>query len=255
MSDLKKIVIRLKDGPFGSETPWAEVDGDVATLSNNCWFAPLGIGDKVKVQPNGDGDLQVVDLLERDPETHLFRALTISEEEIDNEIDVDEMDARGRWVTFWHQLEEAGVSACAEGGYTGASGVMSFSVKGAMTADEVENLYETVSSLAETNRIYVHLWAAPDDDLTDEEIRDHFDFTLFEGLPKFHTTYRAQNDDHWPPSPEFRNWVQDMAERDPRVAADLERGRYDRVELLISRFLTDPQDLVPLDGPIWKEDE
>jgi hypothetical protein len=252
---MDKITIRVKEGPVGSETPWAEIEGGVATLKNDCWFVRLGHGDKVRVEKDGDDCYQVVELLERNPESYSWQVLLITEEEVESGSFPDEMESRGRWVTFEHDLEQAlaPIQFSAEGGHSIGPGLFTLSIEGAFTADEVMEIDEHIHNLATEHRITAYAWTSPDDDLGAEEILEDIEFSLFEGLPRTNTTYRAADDNFWPPDPKFRQWVQELADTDPRVAKDLEAIRYDRVVTLIQRMMTPPEDLVPLDGPIWED--
>lgn len=266
------IVLDSPDIPYGVETPWAEVvgvigpDEAIATLQNTSFFVPIAYGDTVRVQRNVDGEWQVVEVLFRSPHT-TWAVYLVSTEEVEAANMPDQDEQKLRASNLEEKLTESGITEVIISGAIGVAPLLTITCKEPAILTDFEQALERAADQLDLTAFE---FTTPLDDLTDPELFDEIDFTLRTEtrFPSTNSTYDALTDSHWAaflgltaenlPSKvhtEFCEWLNGSVQRDQRVATDLENGRYDRVELLISRQMTDPADLEPLDGPIWKDAE
>lgn len=284
-----KVVVQL-DGSlgYGSESPWAEVtevwapadtlNRVIVELTNTCFLTRLAFGDTVMVQENADERWQVIDVIARGP-LYTWTVYLTNEAEIAAGVKVDEMRQRERVQLLDHRLTkwmaaefpndewrrpsppEPRRMFVASG--VGIAPVAMVHFDSADLADSINSFEAALHDITDELDLLVDVHTSPDDELG-QGIFDDIEFRLITEptVPDTGSTYDAFSDPYWEveladfhvtSSQIIRDLVNSLVRTDPRVAADLEAGRYDRVKQLVGRFLLDPNDLPPLDGPIWKD--
>jgi hypothetical protein len=247
---LVKVRVRFRPemGGPGSETLWAEPveagdAGGTYRLANTGFVAILAVDDVVRAELDGDGFLQVVDIVE--PADRCVTGLMVEGPTVTRQVLdglVDELQVRGA---------EASESA---------PGFLVSTWRLGMTEPEIR------AAVAEA----VRAAPGPDDalvtlvdcftpaDRTREKL-DDVDFELVREptLPPVTTSYWAAADPVWEnlglAEPAFLARVQILAGQDARVARALERGQHDRVLAYLERLSAeDPAGLAPLDSPLFE---
>lgn len=270
MADTKVTINLGPDAPYRTESPWVtdlEVDPQdetraTARLLNSCFHVRLAIGDKVELRLV-HGTWQVMNIVERCPNQWAWSIFLLTQEELTDEVEVEEMVYRARWVDFEVGLLKAIPEIEQYLKMEGALGVAPMVVVALEGAplDVLVAFDQYLTEAEATQPVSVYNYAQPTDldhpDQLEEIIGDISQEPLPEP-PVVQTDYRAEDDPFWAETfkedaDEVHEVINEMAHTDQRVATDLENGRHDRVMLLFERLLTDPADLVPLGHPIWEE--
>ena len=242
--ELVKVRVRFREGEDlpDSETMWARPvealdHGGTYELENSSFMVPLGAGDLVRAELDGDGGLQVTEVVR--PADALLTVV-----QVDASLD-DE--ARQALVDVW-KTRGAGWTE-------GHHGMLVTMWRAGMSGDEV------AAVLADDIRAGRVEWLAAAEPEERERARQtDIDFELVREatLPPVSTTYWVGDDPWWAEQglddPDFLAYVQALAGRDPRVARALENGKQHQVVQFVERLTAaDPASLPPLDGPIFDD--
>ena len=261
-----KISFKLAD-PSGPalESVWAHVqtvhDEQTITvaLDNVCFFLPMSLGDQVRAVRNQDGTWQVMQLEARRPGGYSWAIYLTDQHEVDSQVPPGDMTVRARAEIVMHRLRSR-LTDPEKFNFEGAIPMLPLLVLTCLDPDPelLEAFTEELGALGDDHPTTVWLHTSPDDDLQAPYIIDQVDFQPLDPLPRISTSYQATTDPYWADKygntaelASLHDLVDELATTDPRCSTDLEAGRYDRVELLISRLLTDPEDLPELPEPIW----
>jgi hypothetical protein len=263
-----RATVKLKDAPFGAESlfvadPEAR-NGTIQAVSENCcFFVRIGIGDVLELAER-DGRWQVTKILARHPKNISWQIFLVSEEELEQIGPPDAEEGSARAKAFDADLRRLAEDALPYINVEGALGMAPLLNVTAIDApDEIVTLIEyALTEIENEGRITVYNHTEPSDDLLDPETYDGIDFTELEPVPSVETTYRAEDDPWWaekygPDEHTLRGvhfQINSLARSDSRVARDLEAGIHERVDILFTRLNTPPDELVPLDGPLWPEE-
>lgn len=245
---LVKVRVRFRPemGGPGSETLWAEPveagdAGGTYRLANRGFVAIVAVDDVVRAELDGDGFLQVVDVVA--PADRCVTGLMVEGPSVTREVLGALMD----------QLQARGAEASES-----APGFVVSTWRVGMTEPEIR------AAVAEAARAA----PGPDDvlvtlvdcftpaDRTREKLDDvDFELEREPSLPEVTTSYWAAADPVWADlglaEPAFLAKVQILAGQDARVARALERGQHDRVLAYLERLTADnPVELAPLDAPL-----
>jgi hypothetical protein len=210
-----KVSVHFKDGVgLAGESLWADpVDahdgGGTYVLKNNSFYVPLAVGDLVRAELDGDGILQVTDVVQPAPVVMTSVAVAHG--------DHDTACAMGdRWREDGADWSE------------GMQGLLSTVWEAGVAADRAVAVVEpdVLAGRAEL------LWAAGPEGRTRQAL-DMVDFELDreQHFPPVETTYWAPDDAYWREvgldSPDFLAYVQSLASRDEVIARALEAGDHD----------------------------
>lgn len=246
---LVKVQVRIRPelGGPGSESLWAEpVDagdaGGTYRLANTGFVAVLAVDDVVRAELDGDGLLQVVDVVQ--PADRCVTGLMVEGPGVTAEVTgllVAELSARGAEAS-----ESAGPGFVVT---TWRAGMSELEVRAAVP--------EAVAATDGPDDVLVTLVDCfTPEDRTRERLDDvDFELVRTPTLPEVTTSYWAAADPVWRErglaTPAFLARVQVLAGQDARVAHALERGQHDRVLAYLERLtVDDPTALAPSEGPL-----
>jgi hypothetical protein len=213
--DKVKVSVRFKDG-FGlaGESLWAEpVDahdgGGTYALQNNSFWVPLAVGDLVRAELDGDGILQVTDVVQ--PAPVVLTSVAVAHGDHDTACAMGD-----RWRddgASWSEGMQGLLSTVWEPGVDAGRAVA------VLQPDVLAGRAELI-------------WAAGPGGRTRQALTAvDFELDREEHFPPVETTYWAPDDPYWREqgmdTPDFLAYVQSLASRDDVVARALETGDYE----------------------------